>query len=484
MGIKQKIFEQAVNNVVASKTLRGIAVKRLDKMIYKNIIASDGIRALPKEREQRYGYITGIMHQVRRNLDKGYIKPEVTRKMVNVFTGGSLKTDRNRKLNPVQEAYKEKHGDFPPLFPVLSPTKACNLKCEGCYATSDPHSSPKMKYETTSRIVKETRDVLGSKFITISGGEPFMYRDGEKTMFDIFEEYNDMFFLVYTNGTLITEKVAKRLAELGNVTPCISIEGFEEHTDARRGKGVHKKILAAMENLRNAGVPFGSSITATSKNIDVLMKDEFYDYYFNELGVSYVFQFQIMPVGRGKEVIDLMITPQQRVNLYHLWTKLLMEKRYPLADFWNSGSLTDGCLAYGRWAGYFYINWDGKVMPCVFVPFHKDNINDLYAEGKDLGDALQSDFFKRGRKWQKHHGFGDPENKKNVLMPCSIKDHFDNFKENILTDDAIGENPDANAMRSDPEFAEVLRKYDEELEKLTRVVFEEEYLEKQIMEAE
>lgn len=484
MNIKQLFIQSIYDQIVSRNFLRKRAVKKLDKILYDKTTRGDSIPALPVEKMQKYAYLSAILHTVNRNLDKGYIKPRVTRKMVRVFTQGGLNVDRKLKLNPAKEAYKEKFGEYPPAFCVLSPTKACNLKCVGCYATSDQNSNMKLDYEVTRKIVKEVHDEFGSRFMTISGGEPFMYRSGGKTIFDLFEEFKDMFFLVYTNGTLLDDSTVARLAELGNVTPCISVEGYEQHTDDRRGKGVHQKIVQAMARLRKYGVPFGISVTATSKNIDTLLDESFYDLYFQKHGISFVFQFQMMPVGRGKEVIDLMITPQQRVDLYHLWKKLLMKKRYPVADFWNSGAIVDGCLAYGRWAGYFYINWQGNIMPCVFVPFYRDNVKDLYAQGKTLGDALQSKLFVNGRKWQKEVGFGNPHRKKNTLMPCSIKDHFENFRENILTDDTRAENEDAEAMRFDPEFAEILSRYDEELEHLTSRIFRKEYLEEVEVEEE
>lgn len=295
----------------------------------------------------------------------------------------------------------------------------------------------------------------------------------------MFEEFNDMFFLVYTNGTLVTEKLANKLAELGNVTPAISVEGWEEQTDQRRGKGVYQRIMKAMEHLRNAGVPFGISLTATSQNADMLLKDEFYDYFFNELGVSYMWQFQLMPIGRGKDVMDLMVTPEQRVKLYKQWTHLLEDKRYPIADFWNSSSLSSGCIAYGRWNGYFYIDWNGNIMPCVFVPYHVDNIIDLYAEGKTIADALQSKLFKNGRKWQKDYGFENQDHRDNILMPCSIRDHYENFKYNILTPDVKGEDEEAEAALHDPQYESIMKKYDEDLQKLTEHIFYEKYLEQE-----
>jgi len=139
-----------------------------------------------------------------------------------------------------------------------------------------------------------------------------MYKSEGKTLLDIFEKYNDMLFLAYTNGTVINEEITQRLMESANATPAISVEGFEKETDERRGIGTHRKILETFERLRQAGVPFGISVTATNKNADVLLTDEFYDFYFKEQGACYMWQFQLMPIGRGKDEIDLMVKPERR----------------------------------------------------------------------------------------------------------------------------------------------------------------------------
>ncbi|MBE3576458.1 MAG: hypothetical protein IMX00_01980 [Limnochordales bacterium] len=59
--------------------------------------------------------------------------------------------------------------------------------------------------------------------------------------------------MVYTNGILITNKVAGRLAELGNCSPAISQEGWKEEADERRGSGVFDKVMAAIDRLRERG---------------------------------------------------------------------------------------------------------------------------------------------------------------------------------------------------------------------------------------
>lgn len=156
--------------------------------------------------------------------------------------------------------------------------------------------------------------------------------------------------MVYTNGTLITKSVANELAKLGNVTPAISVEGFEEQTDKRRGKGVHKRILQAMENLREAGVLFGISVTGTRENAEIVTSDEFNDYYFDKQGATYGWIFQYMPIGR-EHLLKPVVTPQQRLEMYNRTWRLVRERKIFVADFWNSGTASNGCIAAARPGG-------------------------------------------------------------------------------------------------------------------------------------
>ncbi len=360
----------------------------------------------------------------------------------------------------------------PPGFIVLAPSQRCNLQCTGCYAGSTNRTVSMLPYSIVDRIISDVHDVFGRRFVVITGGEPFIYKSDGKTLLDIFEKYNDVFFLVYTNGILLTPSIAQKLVELGNVTPAISVEGFEQETDARRGKGVYNKILKAMENMRKAGVPFGISVTATSKSYELFLTEKFYDYYFEEMGVSYMWQFQLMPIGRGKETFDLIVSPEKRVELYKVWQKVLVEKKYPVADFWNSGIISNGCIAYGRHNGYFYIDWNGNITPCAFVPYYVDNVYDLYRQGKNLADAVQSQFMKNGREWQHEY----EESRKNHLMPCSIRDHYKNFRNNVLPEYAKPEDNPAKEALGDPEYYNLMLRYDEELKSLTEDINDEKVL--------
>jgi uncharacterized Fe-S cluster-containing radical SAM superfamily protein len=147
-----------------------------------------------------------------------------------------------------------KEGFPPPCTILISPTMKCNLRCLGCYA-ADYEREEDLDFEIVDKVIREAEEI-GTSFFTILGGEPFIWKD----LFKIFEVHNDAYFQVYTNGTLINREKAKRITELGNVAIQMSIEGFEEETDARRGKGVYKKLMQAMDNLKEAGVLMGFSV--------------------------------------------------------------------------------------------------------------------------------------------------------------------------------------------------------------------------------
>lgn len=463
-----------VVNLASNKMARRLIMPQIEKELYRGLYNNkpEEIESIKKKKlEWIKALITGVI----RNIDRGYIAEDVLKRLTNVMVKGAFhENQKNYKCN--LEGFKAKYGVDAPSFFVISPTQRCNLNCKGCYASSNSGTSPTLEYHRIVPFIKEFDEEANGRFIVISGGEPLMYKSEGRTLLDLAREFQDMFFMFYTNGTLINQSLADEMAVLGNLIPCISVEGFEQETDERRGKGVFKKILIAMNALRNAGVPIAISVTSTSQNVELLLQDEFYDFYFEEQGASYMWQFQHMPIGRGKALFDLMPAPEQRVKLYRKWEYLLNEKKYCIADFWNSGVLTEGCIAYGRRGGYLYIDWNGNVMPCVFVPYVVDNIIQAQDEGRNLASILKSPMLKNGRQWQRHYGLDHLDRPGNMLMPCSIRDHYENFRRSILTAENRGEEKVAEDILKDSDYYRRMVQYDEELSDLTANIWEREYL--------
>ena len=113
---------------------------------------------------------------------------------------------------------------------IVSPTSgACNLSCEGCYASKYSTQSD-MPAALFQRVVDEAAD-MGVDLITVLGGEPFIRTD----LLEVIAANPETDFQIFTNGTLVTPAHVERLAKLGNAALMLSIEGDERTTDARRG---------------------------------------------------------------------------------------------------------------------------------------------------------------------------------------------------------------------------------------------------------
>lgn len=365
--------------------------------------------------------------------------------------------------------YKEEHGYITPSFIVISPSKACNLRCVGCYADSNEKIRT-LDWDLVNQIVKDARELWGTQFVVVSGGEPMAYRSKGKTILDIIEQNPETFFMMYTNGTLIDDEVAARMARMGNVLPAISLEGWRERTDQRRGEGVFDKVMAAMDRLFEAGVLYGVSLTATRHNAEEILSEDFIEFLFKEKHAVIGWIFQYMPIGRAFTT-QLMPTPQQRLEMWQQSWKLVHEKRVFLADFWNHGTIVDGCLSAGGHdnGGYFYIDWNGNVTPCVFVPFSPVNVNDIYSKGGNLNTIYDNPFFQRIRRWQKNEYDG------NLLMPCLIRDHHKVLRQFIqeYEPNAIDENAEMTLV--DVEYAVTMDQYAENYRSLSQPVWEKVY---------
>lgn len=291
-------------------------------------------------------------------------------------------------------------GVHVPDFLLVDPTSACNLNCRGCWAGRySPRNS--LSFERLDKLFSEAKE-LGIYWIVLSGGEPLVY----PRLFELMARHSDMAFMAYTNGTLIDEKTAGRIIEVGNFSPAISLEGWQETTDARRGAGTFARVMHTMDLLRARGAVFGASLTITRHNVREVTSDEFIDFLI-ERGVAYVWTFHYIPIGRNPDV-ELMITPEQRAYLARRIPYLRTHKPIQIADFWNDGELVEGCIAGGR--KYIHINAQGEVEPCAFVHFAVDNINE-----KSLQEVLKSSLFEAYQKRQPFHC--------NHLRPCPIIDN-------------------------------------------------------------
>ena len=82
------------------------------------------------------------------------------------------------------------------------------------------------------------------------------------------------------------------------------------------------------------------------------------------------------------------------------------------------------CISAGRKGGYFYIDWNGNISPCVFFPYYVDNIMEVYKSGRTLTSILSNPLFESIRSWQHDYRSNGTKQCQNLYVPCPIRDHY------------------------------------------------------------
>lgn len=137
---------------------------------------------------------------------------------------------------PREEELKKKYNCNIPWAILLDPTSACNLHCVGCWA-AEYGNKLNLSFDEIDSIITQGKE-LGVYFYIYTGGEPLVRK---RDLIAITRKHNDCAFMTFTNGTLIDEEFADDLLSVKNFIPVLSVEGFEEATDSRRGEGPIKR---------------------------------------------------------------------------------------------------------------------------------------------------------------------------------------------------------------------------------------------------
>lgn len=317
----------------------------------------------------------------------------------------------NASLNgsAIQEANAQKYGCNVPWAILLDPTSACNLHCTGCWA-AEYGNRLNLSLEDIDSIVKQGKE-LGTYMYIYTGGEPTVRKDD---LFRICEMHPDCEFLFFTNGTLINQEFCDSMLKVKNIVPAISLEGFEEANDSRRGNGIYEKVHEAMALLKANKLPFGISCCYTSRNYEDITSEEFFDYMIDS-GALFTWFFHYMPVGNDAST-GLLLSPAQRETVYHRIREFRNTKALFTLDFQNDAQYVGGCIAGGR--RYLHINAAGDVEPCVFIHYSNCNIHDV-----TLLEALQSPLF------MAYHD-NQPFNE-NMLRPCPMLENPEKLRKMV-----------------------------------------------------
>jgi len=275
-------------------------------------------------------------------------------------------------------------------------SEACNLRCKHCY--QENHKPVQLPYKDLLKILNQYRELLhktGCKgHINLTGGEPLFCPHLFKLL-DEFKKDADLYsFAILTNGTLLTDEMAKKLASYKPWFIQVSLEGGKKTNDYVRGEGTFEKIGAAIKLLKKYNIRVSVSFTATKLNYKEL--PDVVDY-VEEMGGDAVWSDRYIPLGDQRDS-DFIMGLEETQD----WLNIMMTKRKKqfnegkktyvsmsrALQFIKSGEEPYSCTA-GK--GLLTVMENGDIVPCRRMPIHignfkTDNMSDLYFNHPVLQD--------------------------------------------------------------------------------------------------
>ena len=429
-----KSIKSSMQNFAVDKALKYIEgnpeenipklMKLVDKLTpeywYKS--QRDAIRTAIEEKNHWYQLILKVY-----DLDPGVRRAFFENFLFNASLKGSA----------IQHEVSERERCNVPWAILLDPTSACNMHCTGCWA-AEYGNKLNLSLETIDSIIRQGKE-MGTYMYIYTGGEPLVRKDD---LMKICEMHPDCAFLAFTNGSLIDEDFCNDMLRVKNFVPAISLEGFEEANDGRRGEGVYKKVQNAMKLLKDHKLPFGISTCYTSKNVEDVSSEKYFDLMIDS-GALFVWFFHYMPVGNDAAV-ELLPSPKQRELMFNRIREFRKCKPIFSMDFQNDAQYVHGCIAGGR--NYLHINAKGDVEPCVFIHYSNCNIHDT-----SLLDAYKSPIF---MAYHNNQPFND-----NMLRPCPMLENPEYLRQ--MVKETKAENTDYQSFESVDHLCDKTVKYAE-----------------------
>jgi len=305
-------------------------------------------------------------------------------------------------------------SDLQDFFIQWHLTERCNLRCRHCYQTGV--SAEELSLAEIREVLAEVSEMLVawsdsyrldfSPSFNVTGGEPFLRPD----LFEILAAMSELGFGVYllSNGTLIDQARANKLAEVGINGVQISIEGPEEVHDSIRGRGSFAASRRGIDHLLRAGHQVTLNTTLSELN-----GAAFHEMVgiAGELGAQRLGFSRLVPSGRGVGLVERMLAPERIRRIYESILALDNDRLKivtgdPVAarmqaqdDHEDLGSIAIGGCAAG--ISGLTILPDGTVTPCRRLPLplgnvRRDSLREIWA-GSEILEQLRDRRQYRGK---------------------------------------------------------------------------------------
>ena len=281
------------------------------------------------------------------------------------------------------------------IYFIIDVTKRCNFDCIYCFRNLEDKSVVDNKtLEDICKYILNIVEEREMKSVTIQvwGGEPLLALDKIDYIYNFFHNANvNLFIDVETNGSLITEEVAKKLKDM-NISVGVSLDGNESHQNKQRklvdGKPTSELVINGIKNLRKFyGDTIGGITVITKYNYQDI--DKIIDYFVNKLNIHSM-KFNIVRdnpnaleenIGLTKEEIKTfannLYDTVKKYNSLGGFQEYNIKTRYDnLIERDNSNY----CCSRGCSGGVNIISFDskGNIYPCEMIDYEDVKIGSIY----------------------------------------------------------------------------------------------------------
>ncbi|RMD59902.1 MAG: radical SAM protein [Nitrospirae bacterium] len=310
--------------------------------------------------------------------------------------------------------------NFVPKWIAWEITRRCNLNCIHCRSSSDMSiNQPEFTKEEAYNLIDDIAS-FAKPVVVLSGGEPLLRDD----IFDIARYGTEKGFrmCLATNGTLVNDETCRNIKDAGIKIVSLSLDGStaEVHDNFRNQAGAFKATIRAAEFFKKYGIEFIINSSFTKRNQEEIPK------VYNlakELGATAWYLFMIVPTGRGEDIMDELIPPQdyEEILNWHYdmekhekdllvrptcaphYYRIVLQRAKEEGETFKRRTLkfstggSKGCLAGQLIA---LIDAEGDVLPCSYFPKSAGNIKEQ--SFKEIWE--NSDLFKELRDFKGYRG--------------------------------------------------------------------------------
>ena len=299
-------------------------------------------------------------------------------------------------------------------------TRSCELNCVHCRAAA--RFGPYQNELSTEEIFRTMDNISGfvKPIIILTGGDPMMRKD----LYEIARYGTDLGFRMVMSpcGKLMTNESVQKMLNSGIKRISISVDGAtaKTHDAFRRVPGAFADAMKGIQVAKWNGLEFQINTTITKQNVDEL--EPILDLAI-EVGAVAFNPFLLVPTGRGKELAEQEISPEQyeqvlnwvyeqQENLplqfkptcaphyYRIFRQREKEKGKTVTPKTHGfDSMTKGCMGGQSFA---FISHVGKVQICGFLETECGDIRNLNYNFEHIWNT--SSVFMEMRDQDSYHG--------------------------------------------------------------------------------